>query len=113
MVSRRSGKHTLESAMEVRCCDTALKHKCITLKFGGFVAGAPDRIFMLPGGKFWLVEFKAPGGVVSPRQQYQFNRLAKIGHSVSVIWGYEDFREQLYLRLGRTPPPRKPPLDMI
>ena len=32
--------------------------------------GVPDRLFLAPGGAMFLVEFKAPGGVLQPLQQW-------------------------------------------
>ena len=42
-------------------------------------AGVPDRIVILPGGRVWFVELKAPGGRVRPLQQWWHKQLRAMG----------------------------------
>ncbi len=59
------------------------------LRFIG-VAGAPDRIVFLPGGRIVLVELKRPkGGVVSGLQNRLHRILAALGSPVPVLYTYE------------------------
>ena len=99
-----------ESRLEARCCTLARSLGCHPIKLGGFVVGLPDRLFLLPGGRTWLVEFKRPGGPVSPAQKHQFIELTELGHPVSVIPYFEWFERLLYgkLRLPRLPVPDEP-----
>jgi len=94
-----------EAALEARCCALARRLGCTPIKLGGFVVGLPDRIFLLPGGRTWLVEFKAPGEPVTPRQKHEFNQLCELGHPVSVIPYFAWFKRNL---LDRLEPPQRP-----
>ena len=46
--------------------------------------GWPDRMFLIPGGRPLFIEFKRPGGRVSPRQTMIHDRLQKLGYDVEV-----------------------------
>ena len=46
--------------------------------------GWPDRMFFIPGGRPLFIEFKRPGGKVSPKQQYIHERLRGWGYKVEV-----------------------------
>lgn len=58
----------------------------MALKFvsPGFT-GVPDRLIVLPGGKMFFVEFKAPGQVLRPRQEYVIQQIRVLGAKVYVI----------------------------
>lgn len=45
----------------------------------------PDRALFLPGGRFFLVEMKAPGKKPRPGQEREHTRLWKLGHAVVVL----------------------------
>lgn len=47
--------------------------------------GVPDRIILLPDGKFAFVEVKAPGEKPRPLQQARINLLRKLGFRVYVL----------------------------
>jgi Holliday junction resolvase len=47
--------------------------------------GAPDRLVILPGGKMFFVECKAPGQSCRPHQLREHDRLRKLGITVLVI----------------------------
>ncbi len=49
------------------------------------VAGLPDRIVLLPGGRIIFVELKSPTGTVSPRQVVVHDRLRSLGFTVEVL----------------------------
>ncbi|MGE7777364.1 VRR-NUC domain-containing protein [Chitinophaga sp. NPDC101104] len=55
--------------------------KFTPLSFTGF----PDRIVLLPPGRFWLVEMKAPKGELRARQQLVHKQLRRMGFEVWVI----------------------------
>lgn len=89
-----------ESDIEAACRKHALAHGVPSFKLQAGVTGDPDRVFLLPGERFWLVEFKALGGRLSPRQIVRHLELARLGHHVSVIYSTAQFKEQLATRLG-------------
>ena len=41
--------------------------------------GVPDRIILMPGGKVYFAELKAPGEKERPRQEYVQRKLAELG----------------------------------
>lgn len=47
--------------------------------------GAPDRFLMLPGGRSWFVETKAPGKDAEDHQAREHARLWKMGQKVLVL----------------------------
>ena len=53
------------------------------------MAGVPDRLVLLPGGRVCFVELKAPGRKLSPKQVKMAKRLEHFGHIVWVIDGPE------------------------
>ena len=67
--------------------------KCETEKIGGkaykFVSpgmsGAPDRVVLLPGGRMYFVELKAPGKTPGPLQLYRSKELKKLGFEIRCI----------------------------
>ena len=69
----------LESGIERRCADYAQKHGAVLLKIQS-TAGWPDRLCLLPNGRHFFVEFKKPGGMLSPLQAYTIKRLLQMGH---------------------------------
>lgn len=49
------------------------------------VSGVPDRIVLLPGGKFIFIELKAPGKILSPIQAFRRKEFNKLGFETKVI----------------------------
>lgn len=49
------------------------------------VAGLPDRMAILPGGRVIFVELKAPRGTVAVHQHVVHRRLAELGCHVEVL----------------------------
>lgn len=49
------------------------------------VNGLPDRLVLLPGGRLYFVELKAPGKKPRPTQVVVINKLKKLGFTVLVI----------------------------
>lgn len=47
--------------------------------------GVPDRLILLPGGKFAFAELKAPGKTLRPLQALRKRQLEKLGFRVFVI----------------------------
>jgi hypothetical protein len=73
------------------------KGLCFKLKFLG-IMGAPDRLVLLPTGRFFFVELKKLGGKLEPSQEIMFPKLLALGFRVHVLEGQEqvaDFFNQL------------------
>ena len=51
-----------EATIEKACWSHALGKGIFTRKLAYGVVGDPDRVFFLPDGRCWLVEFKSPTG---------------------------------------------------
>lgn len=66
-----------------------LKGMCIKLKFIGLL-GAPDRLVLLPGGRFYFVELKQPTGKLETSQEVLFPKLARLGFKVHELYGEPD-----------------------
>lgn len=65
----------------------------ISIKLVPTVAGLPDRLVLLPGGGFHLVELKSPVGRLRPIQVVTHERLAEMGHPVVVLNSETSVRE--------------------
>lgn len=75
-----------------------LKGMCVKLKFIGLL-GAPDRLVLLPGGRFYFVELKKTDGELEHSQAALFPRLERLGFTVKVLRGtgeVTDFVATLY-----------------
>ena len=73
---------------------TAMGGRCLKLKFPG-VAGAPDRLVLLPGGRMYFVELKSARGQLEPSQEVLFPKLHALGFPVRVLYGHDDARNFL------------------
>ena len=58
-----------------------------SFKFAPVHSGNPDRLVLMPGGKVYLVELKADGGVLSPVQRLWHKRADDLGTTVQVVEG--------------------------
>lgn len=91
----------LEKGIENRLKLGAKKRQGVALKFWCIAfTGLPDRIVLVPRGKFYFVELKKVGGVLSDRQKIVFPWLEKMGFPVTVIWtveGVDDFYKTIDL----------------
>lgn len=76
----------LEKHIERRCCARVLDElgvvsvKLVTPGSTGY----PDKMFLIPGGKPLLIEFKAPGESPGPKQLHIHARLKQLGYHVEV-----------------------------
>ncbi len=82
-----------EKEIEQKLVDTVKKHGGICPKFvsPGF-SGMPDRIVLLPKGKFAFVELKAPNKKPRPLQVVRHKLLMGLGFRVYVIDEMEQIR---------------------
>lgn len=63
------------------------------------IAGVPDRIVLIPGGKIMFVELKAPGNVMRPLQLKRKSELESLGFKVYCIdsfQGVEAFIKEVF-----------------
>ena len=54
------------------------------------MAGVPDRILLLPGGRVLFVEVKRPGGRLSALQVRTIDALRTLGANVVVVYSKDD-----------------------
>jgi hypothetical protein len=66
-----------------------LKGLCFKLKFLG-ISGAPDRLALLPGGRFYFVELKKSNGELEASQAILFPRIERLGFKVHTLYGEAD-----------------------
>jgi hypothetical protein len=72
-----------EGMLERRLKHEVEKNGGMALKFTSpSMAGLPDRIVLIPGGKAIFVEMKAPGKKLRPLQQKRKSQLEAIGFTV-------------------------------
>lgn len=73
----------LEKDIESKVCDYAKSKGCLVYKFTSPQrAAVPDRLFVLPTGHMFFVEFKREGAKPTPAQEREHARLR--GHNVYV-----------------------------
>ncbi|MGL4755700.1 MAG: hypothetical protein ACRCXB_25355 [Aeromonadaceae bacterium] len=74
----------LEKHIESRVCDYAKSKNILVYKFTSPARGAvPDRIFVLPDGRVFFIEFKRGGQKPTAAQEREHNRLR--GHNANVF----------------------------
>lgn len=78
-----------ENQIEQRLVREVIKIKGMALKFiSPGMAGVPDRLILLPGGKIFFVELKAPGKKLRPLQLKRKRQLEALGFKVYAIDSY-------------------------
>jgi hypothetical protein len=76
----------LEKKIEAAVCDYAKSKGLLVYKFTSpSRAAVPDRMFVLPSGHTFFVEFKAEGKKPTPAQEREHARLRGHGVYVAVI----------------------------
>lgn len=65
---------------------------CFKQKFIGW-AGAPDRLVLMPGGRFFFVELKQLTGKLEASQKVMFPMIEKRGFKVHVLYGVEGVQQ--------------------
>lgn len=75
-----------ESAVEIKLRDATKERGGIALKFTSpGLAGVPDRLIILPSGKYAFVEVKRPGGKTRPIQKIRHRQLRNLGCKVYIL----------------------------
>lgn len=82
-----------ETTVEKRLSDLVRKAGGRSLKVMPVIAGTPDRLVMLPMGRMYWVETKAPGGRLRPSQRVWHERAAAMGIKVAVLPSIEAVEE--------------------
>lgn len=59
----------------------------------GAETGWPDAEFLPGAGYVFFIEFKAPGGTTSTRQELMIADLVRRGYDVHVCWSFEDAKQ--------------------
>ena len=81
----------LEKHIEAKVCDYAKQRGLLVYKFTSPArAAVPDRLFVLPGGRVFFIEFKRKGQRPTPPQKREHHRLRQHGVSVWVIDNVDD-----------------------
>lgn len=89
----------LESQIEQRCAVYASLHGCVLLKLVKRTHW-PDRLCILPNGRHFFVEFKRPGGELSPGQRHIQSQLVAMGHQCFEVDNIHLFKRLLHERLS-------------
>tara|TARA_R110000868_G_scaffold64854_2_gene194607 strand:+ start:1526 stop:1822 length:297 start_codon:yes stop_codon:yes gene_type:complete len=75
----------LEKDIEKKVCDFAKTRGILVYKFTSPARrSVPDRLFILPGGSVFWIEFKRKGKKPSPGQEAEIERMRKQGARVHV-----------------------------
>ena len=83
---KERGKDMREIRVEHRLLTEVTKRKGMCPKFvSPGMAGMPDRLILLPGGRMAFAELKAPGRIPRPLQLARHKKLRALGFSVYVI----------------------------
>lgn len=62
----------------------------IVVKLAPTLAGVPDRLAILPGGRIFLVELKTDTGKLSPIQSVWHAEAQSLGSPVAVLFGKDE-----------------------
>ena len=62
--------------------------------------GWPDRMFLVPGGQPFFIEFKRPGGKVTALQDHTISMLRSLGYSVAVCDSVESAVAEVKRAMG-------------
>lgn len=81
----------LEKEIEAKVCQFAKGKGIMHYKFTSPAKrSVPDRLFILPGGASFFIEFKRAGEHPTPSQRVEIGKLQKQGATVYVIDNVED-----------------------
>lgn len=76
----------LEKDIERRVCDYAKSLKMLVYKFTSPARShVPDRLFILPGGGVFFIEFKRKGQKPTPAQNVEIEKMRKQGAQVYIV----------------------------
>lgn len=76
----------LEKQIEKAVCDYAKTKEILVYKFTSPArAAVPDRLFIIPHGRMFFIEFKREGMKPTPAQEREHKRLSDAGVMVFVV----------------------------
>lgn len=76
----------LEKVIEKKVCDYAKAKGILVFKFTSPARrSVPDRMFILPGGKVFFIEFKRKGQKPTDAQTVEIKKMEKQGSHVHVV----------------------------
>ena len=91
---------TLEKKIEKKVCDYAKSQNILCYKFvSPGNAGVPDRMFILPNGKAFFIEFKREGKQPTPLQKRVGDTIRRHNCNVYVVDSVESGLEVLAVEL--------------
>lgn len=92
----------IESEIERKFVDQVKAAGALAYKFvSPGNPGVPDRIVILPGGKVLFVELKSEVGTTKKLQDYQLERLSKLGAPTYVLHGAAEVKQFVKEIFGR------------
>lgn len=99
-LSRKTGKSKgcahgmLERKLEIKFIKAidGLGGKAVKFVSPG-MAGVPDRLVLLPGGKCFFAELKQPGETLRPLQKKRKKDFEQMGHTVEVVDSFEKIQD--------------------
>ena len=84
----------LEKTIENKFVKIAKDRGCKCLKINGLGQRSwPDRLVLIPNGGLVMIEFKKPGGKLTPGQEQLHEELLEMGHEVHVCYSVEEALE--------------------
>lgn len=89
-----------ESSVERRLIKEVNAAGGLCYKVMPVTAGLPDRMVILPGGRIFLIETKAPGGRLRPAQRVVHARMADRGVEVVVLSSTEEVADWVEAHQG-------------
>lgn len=74
-----------EHSVEARLTSAVRELGGWAIKLAPTAVGLPDRLVLLPGGRAYMIELKAPRGRLARAQRVVHRRLGDMGHPVVVL----------------------------
>jgi len=91
----------LEKDIEKKVCNYAKQLGCLVYKFTSPARrSVPDRLFIMPGGRCFMVEFKRKGCKPTPAQEIEIEKIRQQGTTVLVIDNVTDGKVAIEITLG-------------
>ena len=82
-----------EKSLEANLCKSVKRWGGFAVKFWPIsFTGLPDRLVLMPGGRAYFAEIKAPGKKPKPHQETAHKLLRNLGFTVAVIDDHETLK---------------------
>lgn len=90
----------LESAIEHRVCDYAKSRRVLSYKFTSPARrSVPDRLFIVPGGRMFFIEFKRKGQSPTAAQAVEIGRIRLQRACVYIVDSVEQGKKVIDLEM--------------